>query len=121
MYLALRSNILLCLYFHFNLLFFSAVESEVTLMLVRGEEGGNAINKLNRLIGPIIPEEKDPEEENPEGDEANKEGEENQDAENPEGSVNTCTVEARLSGHRFSGKPRFKGHTCDHFFYFFSR
>ena len=57
-------------------------------MLVRGEEGGNAINKLNRLIGPIIPEEKDPEEENPEGDEANKEGEENQDAENPEGSVN---------------------------------
>ena len=56
-------------------------------MLVRGEEGGNAINKLNRLIGPIIPEEKDPEEENPEGDEANKEGEENQDAENPEGSV----------------------------------
>ena len=63
-----------------------AVESEVTLMLVRGEEGGNAINKLNRLIGPIIPEEKDPEaEENPEGDEANKEGDENPDAENPEG------------------------------------
>ena len=89
-------------------------------MLVRGEEGGNAINKLNRLIGPIIPEEKDPEEENPEGDEANKEGEENQDAENPEGSVNTCTVEARFSGHRFSGKPRFKGHPTEnlvHLFY----
>ena len=61
-------------------------------MLVRGEEGGNAINKLNRLIGPIIPEEKDPEEENPEGDEANKEGEENQDAENPEGSSNNDTA-----------------------------
>ena len=42
------------------------MESNVVLMLVRGEEGGNAINKLNKLLGPIIPVEKPPEEENEE-------------------------------------------------------
>ena len=55
----------------------------MVLMLVRGEEGGNAINKLNKLLGPIIPVEKPPEEENEmgpddvmEGPDENKETEE---------------------------------------------
>ena len=51
------------------------LEAKVMLMMVKGEDGVNAISKLNRLLGPIVPEPKDEAENEPEQP-SQKEGQE---------------------------------------------